>query len=207
MATQTEQTYIHSGAGGWGLVSGWDSEDLSGHGGHPITIRLLNPPPRAFLPTDPDKHAELTGRLNLPVELITEKVKLLDEVSPMLRRRDCRLGGRPEITAMQACVIFEAALSVQANGVGAGPEMMVSLVITVAEFDDEKAVLDEIAETVFEKGILEREPCRIKFVPTGQIYECLCTSSCPVGILLWDASGAFFVVDPPFLSPRTILQR
>ncbi|MFB6231894.1 MAG: pyruvate, phosphate dikinase [Salinibacter sp.] len=119
--------------------------------GHPVTIRLLDPPLHEFLPTEADDQAALADRLNLPVEAIEEKVESLEEFNPMLGHRGCRLGvTRPEITRMQARAIFEAALDVQADGIDVQPEVMVPLVATAAEFDDQKAVIDEAAETVFE---------------------------------------------------------
>jgi pyruvate,orthophosphate dikinase len=122
--------------------------------GHPVTIRLLDPPLHEFLPTDPDEQAELADRLDLPVEMIAEKVEILDEVNPMLGHRGCRVGvTRPEITKMQSGALFEAALDVQTDGIDVQPEVMVPLVATEAEFVDQKAVIEETAEAVFaERG-------------------------------------------------------
>jgi pyruvate,orthophosphate dikinase len=119
--------------------------------GHPVTIRLLDPPLHEFLPTDPDEQAELADRLDLPVEMVAEKVEILDEVNPMLGHRGCRVGVTlPDITEMQARAIFEAALDVQADGIDVRPEVMVPLVATEDEFTDQKAVIDEAADAVFE---------------------------------------------------------
>jgi len=74
--------------------------------GHPGTIRLLDPPLHEFLPTDPDEQAALADRLDLPVDMVAEKVEILDEVNPMLGHRGCRVGVTlPEITEMQARAI------------------------------------------------------------------------------------------------------
>jgi pyruvate,orthophosphate dikinase len=119
--------------------------------GHPVTIRLLDPPLHEFLPTDPDEQAALADRLDLPVDMVAEKVEILDEVNPMLGHRGCRVGVTfPEITEMQARAIFEAALDVQANGIDVRPEVMVPLVATEEEFTNQKAVIDEAADAVFE---------------------------------------------------------
>ena len=84
--------------------------------GYPVTVRLLDPPLHEFLPTDPDDQAELAERLDLSAKAIAGKVKALDEFNPMLGHRGCRLGvTRPEITKMQAQVLFEAVLDVQAD--------------------------------------------------------------------------------------------
>ncbi len=120
--------------------------------GHPVTVRLLDPPLHEFLPTEPDAQAELAGRLDLSAETIAKKVEMLEEFNPMLGHRGCRLGvTRPEITEMQAQALFEAALDVQADGGDVRPEVMVPLVATEAEFADQKAVIDEAAEAVFEE--------------------------------------------------------
>jgi pyruvate,orthophosphate dikinase len=119
--------------------------------GHPVTIRLLDLPLHEFLPTGADDQAALADRLDLHVEAIEEKVKSFEEFNPMLGHQGCRLGvTRPEITRMQARAIFEAALDVQANGIDIRLEVMAPLVASAAEFEDQKAVIDEAAETVFE---------------------------------------------------------
>lgn len=118
--------------------------------GHPVTIRLLDPPLHEFLPTDSVEQEELADRLGLSVEEIEDKVQALEEFNPMLGHRGCRLGvTRPEITRMQAAAIFEAALDVQADGVDVQPEVMVPLVATETEFANQKAVIDEAADAVF----------------------------------------------------------
>ena len=119
--------------------------------GHPVTVRLLDPPLHEFLPTEPDEQTALAERLNLSVETIANTVRALEEFNPMLGHRGCRVGvTHPEITEMQAQALFEAALDVQADGIDVQPEVMVPLVATEAEFTNQKAVIDEAAESVFE---------------------------------------------------------
>ncbi|MFB6278758.1 MAG: pyruvate, phosphate dikinase [Salinibacter sp.] len=118
--------------------------------GHPVTIRLLDPPLHEFLPSAPDEQAALAEQLDLSPAYIQETVEALEEFNPMLGHRGCRLGvTRPEITKMQSRALFEAALDVQADGTDVRPEVMVPLVSTEAEFADQKAVIDETAEAVF----------------------------------------------------------
>ena len=71
----------------------------------------------------------------------------------MLGHRGCRLGiTYPEIYAMQARAIFEAAVSVaKANGTQPVPEVMIPLVGTRKELDILKAVVDDAAKAVFEE--------------------------------------------------------
>jgi pyruvate,orthophosphate dikinase len=56
----------------------------------------------------------------------------------------------PEITAMQTQAIIEAALELKAEGVIAIPEIMVPLIGTIEEFRNQKHVILETAEKVFE---------------------------------------------------------
>jgi len=126
-------------------------EILRAMDGHPVTVRLLDPPLHEFLPTDPDEQADLAEWLDISVEAIADKVEALEEFNPMLGHRGCRLGvTRPEITKMQAEALFEAALDVQADGVDVRPEVMVPLVATEAEFTNQKDVIEEAADAVFE---------------------------------------------------------
>ena len=124
---------------------------------HPVTIRLLDPPLHEFLP-DPDADngelEDLADRLGQPVDAIEKKLRSLEQFNPMLGHRGCRLGvTQPAITRMQARAIFEAALNVAGDGVTVQPEIMVPLVSTVGEFTNQKAVIDDVAETVFaERG-------------------------------------------------------
>ena len=120
--------------------------------GHPVTIRLLDPPLHEFLPTDPDEQAALAERLDRPVDEIQAGLNGLEEFNPMLGHRGCRLGiTHPTITQMQARAIFEATLDVQANGVDVQPEIMVPLIASETEFTNQKALIDDVAETVFDE--------------------------------------------------------
>ncbi|MFP4227258.1 MAG: pyruvate, phosphate dikinase [Salinivenus sp.] len=120
--------------------------------GHPVTIRLLDPPLHEFLPTEPEEQAALAERLGRPVDDIQAGLNGLEEFNPMLGHRGCRLGiTHPTITEMQARAIFEAALDVQADGVDVQPEIMVPLIATEAEFTNQKALIDDVAETVFDE--------------------------------------------------------
>lgn len=120
--------------------------------GYPVTIRLLDPPLHEFLPHDEEGQRALADQLEVSFDTIRDKVESLDEFNPMLGHRGCRLGiTRPAITEMQARAIFEAALEVQAEGVDVYPEVMVPLVASAAEFLDQKAVIDETAEAVFDE--------------------------------------------------------
>ena len=67
----------------------------------------------------------------------------------MLGHRGCRLGiSYPEISAMQARAIFEAASKVQKAGTKVRPEIMVPLVGFKKELDNQVAVIHEAAAAV-----------------------------------------------------------
>jgi pyruvate,orthophosphate dikinase len=67
----------------------------------------------------------------------------------MLGFRGCRLGIKyPEITAMQARAVFEAAAQVQKAGVKCRPEIMIPLVGFKKELDLQVQLVHEVAEAV-----------------------------------------------------------
>ena len=64
----------------------------------------------------------------------------------MLGHRGCRLGiTYPEITEMQARAIFEAAVQVAKKGVKVIPEIMIPLIGSVEEFDNQKKIVVRVA--------------------------------------------------------------
>ncbi|HTK56249.1 MAG TPA: pyruvate, phosphate dikinase, partial [Gemmatimonadales bacterium] len=103
--------------------------------GFPVTIRLLDPPLHEFLPKSREEIAALAVEMGKTVEQVERTVASLSEVNPMLGLRGCRLGIMyPEITAMQARAIFEAASTVAARKGRVQPEVMIPLVAHVVEF-------------------------------------------------------------------------
>jgi pyruvate,orthophosphate dikinase len=67
----------------------------------------------------------------------------------MLGHRGCRLGiSYPEITEMQGRAIFEAAVRAKRRGIDVRPEIMIPLVATVKEFENQRGVLEEVAKQV-----------------------------------------------------------
>jgi pyruvate,orthophosphate dikinase len=123
--------------------------------GRPVTIRLLDPPLHEFLPHDHASQSALADKIGIPVESIARRVHELHEANPMLGHRGCRLGiVYPEITAMQARAIFEAACIVKKEGIDVHPEVMIPLVGFLTEFRDQEKVIRGQAEKVFaEQGI------------------------------------------------------
>lgn len=118
--------------------------------GCPVTIRLLDPPLHEFLPTDPAEVARLAKELGLQTEHLQDLILRLHEMNPMMGHRGCRLAiSYPEIAAMQAQAILEAALQVQKEGHKVIPEIMVPLVFDKKELSFVKAIIDETAEKLF----------------------------------------------------------
>ena len=118
--------------------------------GHPVTVRLLDPPLHEFVPHDLKGQQEMAEEMGVPVEKIIAKVEALAEFNPMLGHRGCRLGNTyPEITEMQARAIIEAAMNVKATGMEVHVEIMVPLVGNHKELRYQKNIIDKTAEQVF----------------------------------------------------------
>jgi len=118
----------------------------------PVTIRTLDPPLHEFLPADEQSIQKLAVKMNVPVEQLQAKVVNLHEMNPMLGHRGCRLGVvYPEITAMQVRAIMEAACEIAAEGMGVHPEIMIPLVGDIAEFKNQREIVDKIAHDVMEQ--------------------------------------------------------
>jgi pyruvate,orthophosphate dikinase len=135
--------------------------------GLPVTIRLLDPPLHEFLPNFEELQAELY-ELKLKMqqassfseidqflrqiwekEQLLRQVERLREANPMLGHRGCRLGlVYPEVTAMQARAIFEAACMAQAENIVVLPEIMIPLVATELELAHQRQLVAEIATEV-----------------------------------------------------------
>lgn len=138
--------------------------------GLPVTIRTLDPPLHEFLPSrielmeelfdlkfalkdakSPDDVNKITKKIE-ENEYILQKVENLHEFNPMLGTRGCRLGILyPELTEMQATAILEAACTCKNKGVEAIPEIMVPLVTSKEELENQKTIIDKAAKETMEK--------------------------------------------------------
>ena len=118
--------------------------------GHPVTVRLLDPPLHEFLPQDDKGVKEMADELGLSLAQVHARINNLHEVNPMLGHRGCRLGNTyPEITVMQTRAILGAAIELQKEGINVMPEIMVPLVGTVKEFELQRQTIDETAQKLF----------------------------------------------------------
>ena len=124
-------------------------------GERPVTIRTLDPPLNEFLPHDEEGQAKVAAQMGVDPSVVKAKVAELHEFNPMLGHRGCRLGiGFPEITRMQARAILEAACIVKKEGVDVRPEIMIPLVGTKRELENQTALVRDVAAEVFaEQGV------------------------------------------------------
>jgi len=126
--------------------------------GLPVIIRLLDPPLHEFLPDFENTLVKVTT-LRLKnfqkkeelekQEKILERIRMLQEMNPMLGLRGCRLGLLyPEIYDMQVRAIIEAGIELKIEGIEIKPEIMIPLVGHVNElipiFNRTKKLADKI---------------------------------------------------------------
>ena len=105
-------------------------------GGHPVTIRFLDPPLHEFVPTDEADIEALAKTQGKTVAYIKQVIAGLHEFNPMMGHRGCRLTVTyPEIAEMQTKAIIKAALAVKARHADWNivPEIMIPLVGEVKE--------------------------------------------------------------------------
>ena len=121
--------------------------------GHPVTIRLIDPPLHEFVPHDEDKQKELAQKIGLSPQVVARRVEQLSESNPMLGHRGCRLLiTYPEILDMQVGAIIEAALECRKEGFKVFPEIMHALTLDKKEL---KILVDEtrrIADNLIQKA-------------------------------------------------------
>ncbi len=130
--------------------------------GHPVIIRLIDPPLHEFMPDEEKLFEEvIVMRTKGETKGLDEKVKLLaairgmHESNPMMGLRGVRLSiYMPEIVEMQVRAIFEAAADCGKRGIVVKPEVMIPLTGTVAELKWIQPRLVRIAKQVMEeKGV------------------------------------------------------
>jgi pyruvate,orthophosphate dikinase len=144
--------------------------------GHPVIIRLIDPPLHEFLPSYEDLVRDLTD-LKLKLrganglvevdELLAQlrvkqdylhRVEALREANPMLGTRGVRLGILiPNLTRMQVRAVFEAACRCARDGVSVKPEVMIPLTSHVNELRIQRATLEGEAREVMKEFGLEVE--------------------------------------------------
>ena len=124
--------------------------------GHPVNVRLLDPPLHEFVPHDLEGQQAMAAEMGISVQEIQHRVNSLSEHNPMLGHRGCRLGNTyPEITAMQTRAILGAAIQLKKEGFDPHPEIMVPLIGVVNEFDQQEKVIRDTAKQLFEEEGVE----------------------------------------------------
>jgi len=124
--------------------------------GLPVTIRMLDPPLHEFLPHDGSALEELCVTLaqEMKVSKATVQSRLagLKEANPMMGLRGCRLGiVHPGITEMQAKAIAEAAVKVAGEGISVHPHIMIPLVGSFEELEQQVKLVKRVVQDVIGK--------------------------------------------------------
>ena len=149
--------------------------------GFPVVIRTLDPPLHEFVPKREElmvdvaklPHADIKTKKEMvaryrnfgggsqePEDSVRSccTVEGLHEFNPMLGHRGCRLGiTYPEITEMQARAIFEAVVQVAKKGKKVIPEVMIPLIGSVQELENQKAIVKRVADEVLAKAGLKKQ--------------------------------------------------
>jgi pyruvate,orthophosphate dikinase len=129
--------------------------------GLPITVRLLDPPLHEFLPHNDADIKQVAKEAGIPSEIVKARISALHEENPMLGHRGCRLGiTYPEIYAMQARALFEAASIIKAeSGKGVLLEVMIPLILSKKELSILKTLVVNVATQV------EKEKdCKVEYM-------------------------------------------
>lgn len=120
--------------------------------GHPVTIRLLDPPLHEFVPHDKEKLFVLSKELGIRMSVLRRRVLALHENNPMLGHRGVRLGiSYPEITEMQVRAILEAAGEMKIAGKKAFPEIMIPVTCSLNELIHQRKIVDTVYKEVCTK--------------------------------------------------------
>jgi len=127
--------------------------------GHPVIIRLIDPPLHEFMP-DEEKlleevitmHVKGQTRGLKKKEALLQAVKGMHESNPMMGLRGVRLSiAMPEIVEMQVRAIFEAAADCALRKIVVKPEVMIPLTGTVKELEWIQPRLIRIAKAVMDE--------------------------------------------------------
>ena len=125
--------------------------------GLPVVIRLLDPPLHEFVPHDPEKQASLARALGIDMAELSKRADALRESNPMMGHRGVRLGVTyPEVTAMQARAIFEAAAELLKDGRKPHPEIMVPVVCDANELKHQKEIITAVYKETLAKFAVKK---------------------------------------------------
>lgn len=135
--------------------------------GHPVTIRLLDPPLHEFLPHPQEDLTKLAQQFGTSPADLKERIGQLAEQNPMLGHRGCRLGiSQPAIYEMQVKAITGATIQCLQRGLQPFPEIMIPLV----GMDTELKWLRERLEKICQEQ-LAQAGFRHLMIPFGTMIE------------------------------------
>ena len=127
--------------------------------GLPVTIRLLDPPLHEFVPKQEEGVRELARSLGVEPEMVRRRAEALHETNPMMGHRGVRLGvSFPEVTEMQVRAIFEAAAELLQARKKPEPEIMIPVLSSPAEFEDQARVVERVYREVLKRTGLRKIP-------------------------------------------------
>ncbi|MDD5583704.1 MAG: pyruvate, phosphate dikinase [Candidatus Omnitrophica bacterium] len=127
--------------------------------GLPVTIRMIDPPLHEFVPRDENQQKELAQSLNINIDEFKKRADALHESNPMMGHRGVRLGiTYPEITEMQIRAILEASAELIKAGKKVEPEIMIPVVATVKELENQLVIFKKIYNEVLAKYNLKKMP-------------------------------------------------
>lgn len=120
-----------------------------------ITVRFFDPVVNEFLPATDEERAKIAAVLGVTPGEVRERADRMREINPMLGHRGVRLVvASPELAAMQARAVFEAAADVVAEGSVPVPELEIPLVIGTEEVQRVCSIVRQVAHRVMrERGI------------------------------------------------------
>ncbi len=125
---------------------------LAAMDGFPVTIRLLDPPLHEFVPHNEEALQQLAESLGITMDILEKRASLLRESNPMMGHRGVRLGVTyPEVTEMQVRAVLEAAVECTKEGKKVFPEIMVPVVCSVKELENQKEIAKRVYKEVCEK--------------------------------------------------------
>lgn len=117
--------------------------------GFPVTIRLMDPPLHEFVPHNKEAQEQLAASLGVSMEELEKRAASLRESNPMMGHRGVRLGVTyPEVAETQVRAILEAAVECAKEGKKVLPEIMIPVVCSVKEIEDQRGIVDRVYREV-----------------------------------------------------------
>jgi pyruvate,orthophosphate dikinase len=143
----------------------------------PATIRLFDPVVNEFLPTTEAERVKIAEILGATPAQVLARTERMREINPMLGNRGVRLViASPELAAMQARAVFEAAVELIEAGGKALPEIEIPLVVGTEEVQRVTTLIRQVAHRVMRErnvnfeygvGVMVETPAGVR---TANVY-------------------------------------